>query len=118
MWRLALLLCATLAIPAGATPVFELKRGDSRLEVELHEQFDSPAQAELRHWLTELSESLALAYGRWPRERWRIQVLPASRTADDPIPWAQVNRGEIDQVTSGLPWRCMTPFGTPVVPLE
>ena len=78
---------------------FELTRGKSTLEVELSVQFERRAQEELRTWLEALADSLLLAYGHWPRERWRIQVLPASRTGSDPIPWAQVNRGSVDSVT-------------------
>lgn len=92
-----LLLVALLWLPSG-TSAQTLTRGDSTLELAISEQFSRQRSRALRVWVAHIADSLLQAYGRWPRQRWRISVAPLSARENDPIPWAQVNRGDIDEV--------------------
>lgn len=69
-----------------------------RLEVEVGPGFSSDYRQQVLSWTEQLAKSLTLVYGHWPRERWMIEVEATSGSADDPIPWAQVNRGSVDTV--------------------
>ena len=46
-----------------------------------------------------VADSLAGVYGRWPRDSWRVEVTPVTLYSDDPVPWAQVHRGDPDTVS-------------------
>ncbi|MEM1114700.1 MAG: hypothetical protein AAGI11_22495 [Pseudomonadota bacterium] len=94
---LFMLLPAALAVSADSR--FELRHGSSTLEVLVDERFSARSVEEIRNWLEPLSQSLLLAYGNWPRDRWRVQVIPTASSGTDPIPWAQVNRGDVDRVS-------------------
>lgn len=75
-----------------------VQQGSSSLRVQLSDEFSARSQRELTDWVDELSRALLQVYGRWPRADWRIEVRPASAAGNDPIPWAQVDRGAVDTV--------------------
>ena len=68
------------------------------LELQISEHFDSDARSDVLVWVNNIADSLLQVYGRWPRQHWRMIVEPASGSSSDPIPWGQVNRGDIDTV--------------------
>lgn len=108
MWRpdipgaTALVLTVLLLAPpasahAQATQNLYDARG-GRLELHLDDTLDEAEQREMLQWIRAISGSLASVYGHWPRRHWRVYVQGTSGAAADPIPWAQVDRGDIDEV--------------------
>jgi M61 glycyl aminopeptidase len=97
----ALVLVLLLAAPPSASgqhSVHLLERDGRRLELQISEQFEKNMQRDLLAWIESLSASLSQVYGHWPRHRWQISVAPAPSSGSDPIPWAEVKRGDIDRV--------------------
>jgi hypothetical protein len=68
------------------------------LTVQISSNFSPGQRDKLLAWIEFISSSLLQVYGHWPREAWRISVSPASAADSDPIPWGQVNRGDVDTV--------------------
>ena len=75
-----------------------LERGGRKLEVQISTEYDPAMQQGLRQWIEFISDALLQVYGYWPRENWLITVAPVSGASDDPIPWAQVHRDDVDSV--------------------
>lgn len=98
--------CCLLLVLAAAAPLQVQAQAHSRLfqqddrflELVISPAFDAQTQAHISDWAQFLSQSLLQVYGRWPRHHWRMTVEPASASADDPIPWAQVIRGDLNTV--------------------
>ena len=76
----------------------DLIRDGRVLEVYISEQFGETSRQNLVEWMTALSEALRLVYGHWPRKHWQTIISPAPSSGSDPIPWAEVKRGAIDQI--------------------
>jgi M61 glycyl aminopeptidase len=95
-------LLALWMVAAWSSPAYcELLLYDSgkrQLQVNISDEFPTQTQDEIDAWVRDLSHSLTLVYGHWPRERWAIDVVPVSGSSDDPIPWAQVHREGMDRV--------------------
>jgi hypothetical protein len=101
LWRHLLALLCLLSIPALAAqqaPSIPMLHGDSTLDLQIDPAFTAAQQVDVRQWINHIAGSLLQVYGRWPRQRWRITVEPASGSSSDSIPWGQVNRGRIDTV--------------------
>jgi hypothetical protein len=75
-----------------------LFEGGRVLEVQVSEEFKPDQRDNVLAWIDFVSTALRDVYGHWPRQRWRVVVIPASAADSDPIPWAQVNRDAIDTV--------------------
>ena len=75
-----------------------LTHNERTLELKMSADFDSDARDNILLWVNNIADSLLQVYGRWPRQHWRMVVEPASGSSRDPIPWGQVNRGDIDTV--------------------
>lgn len=75
-----------------------IEQGDRYLELVVSADFNLETRQAIEQWARFLSQSLLQVYGRWPRQHWRMTVAPASASAEDPIPWAQVIRGDINTV--------------------
>jgi hypothetical protein len=73
-------------------------RDGRQLQLLLSKQFDAQMQANLVDWAQFIAAALTEVYGHWPRQHWQISVAPTSASSNDPIPWAQVHRGEVDSV--------------------
>lgn len=71
---------------------------DRQLELQVSSRFDEAMNNTIREWIENLADALTLVYGHWPRQFWQVEIKPASTTGDDPIPWAQVRRGDPDRV--------------------
>ena len=69
-----------------------------RLQVSISKQFPPDQARDIHAWIEAIANSLADVYGHWPRRQWKIKVENTSGASDDPIPWAQVKRGEVDVV--------------------
>ncbi len=93
---LLLLLC--FSSPLMAERVY-YERGEQRLEIDLSPQLPSYRHDEVLGWIRDTADALAAVHGRWPRDRWRVRVIPYNTRGSDPVPWAQVNRGEPDTVS-------------------
>jgi M61 glycyl aminopeptidase len=96
----AVLAAVALSIAAGSSWGTEIIRDsrNNRLELTISEHFSPSSKQQIRLWIEQLSESLTLVYGHWPRQVWAIEVAPASGSSNDPIPWARVHRGKVDRV--------------------
>jgi hypothetical protein len=75
-----------------------LRHGGRVLEVHISEEFKPAQQDTVVAWIDFISEALLQVYGHWPRQQWRISIVPTAAAASDPIPWAQVTRDDIDRV--------------------
>lgn len=75
-----------------------IEQDNRYLERVISPDFAPQTRTTIDEWVRFLSQSLLQVYGRWPRQHWRILVAPASASADDPIPWAQVIRSDINTV--------------------
>lgn len=75
-----------------------LIQGGRTLTLQISPDFTAGQREIVLQWLELLSDSLLQVYGRWPRQQWQISVSPASAASGDPIPWAQVHRGDYDTV--------------------
>lgn len=95
---LCTLLLLLLWQPAAADSQFYRDDDGRVLEMAISDQIRSPQREAVGNWLYFLADALRQVYGHWPRDRWRIQVEAVSGNSDDPIPWAQVRRGDVDTV--------------------
>lgn len=75
-----------------------LRLDNRTLEINISREFTPAQRDNLVAWIDFIAGSLRQVYGHWPREQWRLTVVPASAAAGDPIPWAQVKRDGIDRV--------------------
>ena len=75
-----------------------LTRDGRTLDLRVNTQFEPAMQQNLLEWVDFIAATLAQVYGHWPRREWQVVVAPISSMGSDPIPWAQVHRGKIDQV--------------------
>jgi len=95
-WPVLLTLFLVLAPDSAGQTLFD--REGRRLEVDISERFDKDRRGEMLGWVEHIADALELVYGHWPETVWRVSVQPASGASDDVIPWAQVQRGEVDEV--------------------
>ena len=94
-----LLILLVLTIPAMAGEQL-IERGDQQLTVDLHFTIvGENKQKETLAWVEHVANALATVYGRWPRDSWRVEVRPIAIFSADPVPWAQVTRGDPDRVS-------------------
>ena len=78
------------------TRVFE--RGEQRVEV-IFSGLSEEQEGPIAHWIEATAADLASVFGHWPRNRWQVLIQGLPARSGDPIPWAQVNRGNPDRVT-------------------
>ena len=91
-------LLALAAFPVQASLVLYEREGQV-LEMELNPGLGRRQRDDVIAWMESTADALAAVYGRWPRDRWRVRVQSVSGYGSDPVPWAQVNRGEPDIVS-------------------
>ena len=94
---LAAIALSIAAVDSWSTEILRDSR-NNRLELTISEHFSPSSKEQVRLWIDQLSDSLTLVYGHWPRQVWAIEVVPASGSSKDPIPWARVHRGKVDRV--------------------
>lgn len=73
-------------------------RGEQELIVDINFLISANRSEEILVWLESSTNALISVYGRLPRSNLRIEVSPISAYSKDPIPWAQVTRGDPDTV--------------------
>ena len=94
---LLLLLTAT-NVPASAAE-YTLKHGDQAIVVDTHFLFSDKRDQLILGWIESVTTALASVYGRWPRDELRVEVSPIGMRTEDPVPWAEVQRGHPDTVS-------------------
>ncbi|MEP0202730.1 MAG: hypothetical protein ABJ084_01310 [Halioglobus sp.] len=104
MFRLLAFALSTLLIAAASAAqdnsrTHLITRDSQTLELNISTLYSQDSAKEIEQWMEHISEALFNVYGKWPRDYWRTVVNPASGASSDPIPWAQVNRDTIDQVS-------------------
>ena len=98
LW-LALSTCAQLAAADNTSSRHFLRQEDRRLEVLISDRYAPAMRENLLLWTEYIAGALQQVYGHWPDRRWQISVEPAdAASSSDPIPWAQVHRGEVNRV--------------------
>ena len=92
-------------LPAAPAPAIQesdsrhlLQRDGRQLEILISPQFTPQMQDTLLVWIEYISDALRLVYGHWPARHWQISVEPTAASASDPIPWAQVHRGDVNRI--------------------
>ena len=93
-----LVLWSGLQQSAAATS-YRYERQGQVLEITLSGDFSETSRSGVRDWIESTAEALATVYGRWPRDYWRVHVRATNHRGRDPVPWAQVNRGDPDRVS-------------------
>lgn len=84
---------------ADHAPYSRISDRDGRLlQVHISDDFAQEQRQDILEWIEAIASSLAGVYGHWPRQQWQISVESASGASGDSIPWAQVQRGEVDEV--------------------
>jgi hypothetical protein len=96
LFSLVLLLCH---MPAGMAAQYTLEHGGQTIVVNTHFPFSNRRDEAILTWIETVSSALASVYGRWPRDHLQVEVIPAGVRTDDPVPWAQVARGQPDTVS-------------------
>ena len=91
-----LLLCISWSVTASTTVLRDDRGG--RMEIVLDAQLSASESEQMLEWLETIGHSLSSVYGHWPRRHWQVSIHSTSGTSSDPIPWAQVNRGNVDEV--------------------
>ncbi len=61
-------------------------------------QFDPAMRDNLLLWVDYIAAALRQVYGHWPTQRWQITIFPTAASTAEPIPWAQVQRGDTNRV--------------------
>jgi hypothetical protein len=69
-----------------------------RLEVLISTRFEPAMHDNLLLWVDYIAAALRQVYGHWPTQRWQIAISPTAASAAEPIPWAQVQRGDTNRV--------------------
>ena len=93
---LVIAMCLTCHSAGGDTSLRH--RGDATLVLQVSDGFSTATREAIGLWTDFIADALWRVYGRWPRTHWTISVEPASGSVDDPIPWGQVQRGQVDRV--------------------
>ena len=97
-----MLLAPLPAAPAPGTPESDsrhlLQRDGRQLEILISPQFTPQMQDRVLVWIEYISDALRQVYGHWPVRHWEISVEPTAANASDPIPWAQVQRGDVNRI--------------------
>jgi hypothetical protein len=105
LWLVLLVLPSSAQV--GAAPAEEavqsdnlrrLNRDGRQLELLIDADISDATRDKLTAWIEFIAETLGRVYGHWPRQRWQVAISPASGSIDDPIPWAQVQRGDVDRI--------------------
>ena len=105
LWLVLLVLPSSAQV--GAAPAEEavqsdnlrrLNRDGRQLELLIDADISGATRDKLTAWIEFIAETLGRVYGHWPRQRWQVAISPASGSIDDPIPWAQVQRGDVDRI--------------------
>lgn len=97
--RVALLpILLAITLPLQAAGPLRYERGGQVLEIELNDRVAKGQRDDIIAWVRGTANALALVYGRWPQDRWRVRVTTLTGAGRDPVPWAQVQRGDPDQV--------------------
>ena len=101
MFRLLVFLPLASLLWASAADAgdYRYQREGQLLEIELAPGIAERQRQEVLEWVHSTADALAGVYGRWPRDRWRVKVKAVSGYGSDPVPWAQVNRGNPDTVS-------------------
>jgi hypothetical protein len=94
---LTVLLALAGSVTAAETHLYQ--RQGQVVEIQLHPDLPQSQRPQVLGWVHASADALASVFGRWPRDRWRVRVTPLATRHDDPVPWAQVNRGDPDLVS-------------------
>lgn len=82
----------------AATTAYPLEHKGQTAELIIDSQYSPEMNAQLINWAQWISHSLLQVFGHWPRNHWQMSVSPVSAGSSDPIPWAQVRRGDTDKI--------------------
>ncbi len=96
---IALMSTMLSAPPAQAATVQRYQQQDRGLNIVIEDSVPAAQRADVLRWLTETADSMAGVLGHWPRQEWQVTVARYNSRGNDPVPWAQVNRGNPDTVT-------------------
>jgi len=97
--RPVFILLLLLQIHPAQAKEFAIQRQEQLLTVDVHFSLFGSRRDDVLAWVESTADALAGVYGRWPRDEWRVKVRPITLFGSDPVPWAQVTRGDPDTVT-------------------
>lgn len=98
LYPLAVALFFSARTGLAADNVHRMQRDGHQLETTISGQLSPATQDKLLAWVDHIATAMGQVFGHWPRQHWAISITPASGSANDPIPWAMVHRGEVDRV--------------------
>lgn len=93
-----LMIMLAISLPLQASSTVRYERDGQVLEIEVSARVATRQRDDVIAWVRGTADALALVFGRWPQDRWRVSVTTYAAGGGDPVPWAQVKRGEPDRV--------------------
>lgn len=102
----ALLLAIFLLLPvssdaaeeSGNANKHQIEHRGQTVELVIDPKYSPNMRVQLILWAESISHSLLQVFSRWPREHWQMTASPVSAGSPDPIPWAQIRRGDTDKI--------------------
>ena len=74
MHRIFVLSLLLLSVPGDARELVTYERDGQRLEIELSSKVAASQRDDAIEWIRGTADALAMVYGRWPLDRWRVRV--------------------------------------------
>ena len=75
-----------------------ITNGKQKIKVDYSYKFNRSELQQTEHWLKNVTDSLLMVYGEWPKDEFEIIVKSTNR-GRGPVPWGQVNRDDPDRVS-------------------
>ncbi|MEM0954689.1 MAG: hypothetical protein AAGI24_11170 [Pseudomonadota bacterium] len=83
----------------GSTAVYAnleqtYQRDGRELRLLVDDSVPDKQQDDILRWIDVIADSMASVFGHWPRRHLEVRVVSYQSAGNDPVPWAQVNRGD------------------------
>ncbi|MFT6051354.1 MAG: hypothetical protein ACI9B9_000994 [Halioglobus sp.] len=98
MLAIVLLLTVPASVAEGAAAVHQLNHKGRTAVLIIDSKYSADMNVQLIDWAEWISQALLQVFGHWPRNHWQMTASPVSAGSPDPIPWAQIRRGDIDKI--------------------
>ena len=88
-----------LLIPLANAERYQLDIGQQSVMLDVHYTFGEDQQTNITSWISEVCSTLSGVLARMPRDSLKVVIKPIGKPSTDPVPWAQVNRGNPDSIS-------------------
>ncbi len=97
-WTLLSLIIVFLVTDNVAAKTKTLTNGKQSITIDYSHKLNYSEQLQTHYWLQDVTDSLLMVYGEWPKDEFEIKVSTTTR-GSGPVPWGQVNRDQPDRVS-------------------